>query len=131
MREAIVRAEQNRATELALAVIGGKWKLMILDFLAEDTRRFNQLQRLIPTVTPRMLTRQLRELETDRIVRRKVYPEVPPKVEYSLTDLGRSLMPLLQELRSWGSQYGVRYAAMTQPHTTADNGHACPPAPGW
>jgi DNA-binding HxlR family transcriptional regulator len=110
MRGAVARAEQNCPTELALEVVGGKWKLMILDHLAEDTHRFSELQRAIPGITPRTLSRQLRELETDRVVRRIVYPEVPPRVEYSLTALGRSLAPLLDELRRWGAQYGRRYA---------------------
>lgn len=110
MRDAVARAEQNCPTELALEVVGGKWKLMILDHLIDGPIRFNQLQREISGVTPRMLSRQLRELETDRLIRRTVYPEVPPRVEYTLTDLGRSLVPTLGELRRWGEEYGRRYA---------------------
>jgi DNA-binding HxlR family transcriptional regulator len=112
MRGAVARAEQNCPTELALAVVGGKWKLMILDHLVGHTHRFSELQRAIPGITPRMLSRQLRELESDRVVRRIVYPEVPPRVEYSLSALGRSLAPLLDELRRWGTQYGRRYAML-------------------
>ena len=114
MREAVARAERNCPTELALEVVGGKWKLVILDHLTDGAVRFSRLQREIPTVTPRMLARQLRELEADRLIRRTVYPEVPPKVEYSLTDLGRSLAPLLTELRSRGEQYGRRYASTSE-----------------
>jgi len=87
-------------------VVGGKWKAVILFRLMEGgTRRFNELRRLLPNVTQRMLTNQLRELERDGLVRRKIYPQVPPKVEYSLTDLGKTLAPALRELRSWGEKH--------------------------
>jgi DNA-binding HxlR family transcriptional regulator len=91
--------------EACLAVVGGKWKGVILFHLLGGTKRFNELMRLMPDVTQRMLTRQLRELEADRIVTRKVYPEVPPKVEYSLTEFGRTLEPILKSLQKWGSNY--------------------------
>lgn len=91
------------AIEAALDVIGNKWKGVILYHLLDGTKRFNELRRLIPSITPRMLTLQLRELEEDRIILRKVYPEVPPKVEYSLTELGQSLESILLSLREWGA----------------------------
>lgn len=91
--------------EACLEVIGGKWKGVILFHLLGGTRRFNELQRLMPSVTQRMLTRQLRELEKDQVVTRKVYAEVPPKVEYSLTEFGKTLEPALQMLQGWGSEY--------------------------
>ncbi|TCS73001.1 HxlR family transcriptional regulator [Sulfuritortus calidifontis] len=91
--------------EACLAVVGGKWKGVILFHLLGGTKRFNELMRLMPDVTQRMLTRQLRELEADRIVVRKVYAEVPPKVEYSLTEFGRTLEPILKSLQKWGSNY--------------------------
>lgn len=91
--------------EACVEVIGGKWKGVILFHLLGGTRRFNELQRLVPGITQRMLTRQLRELEADQIVLRRVYAEVPPKVEYSLTDFGRSLEPVLKTLQGWGMQH--------------------------
>lgn len=91
--------------EAALDIIGGKWKGVILYHLRGETRRFNELRRLIPDVTQRMLTKQLRELEQCRIVRRKIYREIPPKVEYSLTEFGETLTPILESLAIWGSEY--------------------------
>ncbi len=91
--------------EACLEVIGGKWKGVILFHLLGGTKRFGQLSRLMPAVTQRMLTRQLRELEADGIVVRAAYPEVPPRVEYSLSPFGKTLAPVLQVLRGWGSEY--------------------------
>ncbi|EKE75505.1 winged helix-turn-helix transcriptional regulator [Gallaecimonas xiamenensis] len=86
-------------------VIGGKWKSLILYHLMSGTRRFNELRRLMPEVTQRMLTLQLRELEADNVIARKVYREVPPKVEYSLTPLGLTLAPLISAMRDWGATH--------------------------
>jgi Predicted transcriptional regulators len=88
-----------------LDLIGGKYKALILWHLMHSTLRFGEIQKLIPQSTPKMLTQQLRELEKDKLVRRKVYPVVPPKVEYSLTKLGVSLEPTLRSMFSWGSKY--------------------------
>ncbi|OXM83621.1 winged helix-turn-helix transcriptional regulator [Paenibacillus rigui] len=97
----------NCEKELTLAVIGGKWKLIILWHLGlEGTKRFSELKKLIPSITQKMLTNQLRELEEDLLVARKVYAEVPPRVEYSLTEYGESLMPILRLMYSWGKDYG-------------------------
>jgi DNA-binding HxlR family transcriptional regulator len=85
-----------------LEVVGGRWKAVILFHLMNGTKRFGELRRLLPSATQRMVTRQLRELESDGVVRRVVYPEVPPKVEYSLTEFGRSLVPVLIAMRDWG-----------------------------
>lgn len=84
-------------------VIGGKWKSLILFHLMSGTKRFNEIRRLIPDITQRMLTLQLRELETDGVIHREIYREVPPKVEYSLTELGNSLAPLVSAMREWGA----------------------------
>ncbi|AJE80457.1 MarR family transcriptional regulator [Streptomyces albus] len=91
--------------EAALEVIGGKWKLVILRHLLEGTRRFGELDKALPGITPRMLTRQLRELEADGLVLRTVYPQVPPKVEYSVTEIGESLRALTDQLEQWGHRY--------------------------
>lgn len=94
--------------EACLDLIGGKWKSVILFHLLGGTRRFNELRRLLPKVTQRMLTRQLRELEADHVIVRTVYPEVPPKVEYSLSELGRSMEPIIRMLQKWGMEYMSR-----------------------
>lgn len=91
--------------EATLELIGGKYKALILWHLADRKLRFSQLRREIGGITPKMLTQQLRELETHALIHREVFPIVPPKVEYSLTDLGRSLIPLLVAMRDWGSGY--------------------------
>ncbi|WP_336083133.1 winged helix-turn-helix transcriptional regulator [Nocardia sp. SSK8] len=89
--------------DAALDVVGGKWKALILWALSTGTQRFGELKRLVPGVTEKMLIQQLRELEHDGIVRREIYPQVPPKVEYSLTELGVSLNAALVTLGSWGN----------------------------
>ncbi len=105
-RMAINPEELNCEKELTLSVIGGKWKLIILWILGtEGTKRFSELKKRLPRITQKMLTNQLRELEEDRLIERKVYPEVPPRVEYSLTEHGESLMPVLQMMYEWGKNY--------------------------
>ncbi|MFC4401975.1 winged helix-turn-helix transcriptional regulator [Gracilibacillus xinjiangensis] len=91
---------------LALTVIEGKWKLIILCHLErEGTKRFGELKKMIPNITQKMLTNQLRELEHDGLVHREVYPVVPPKVEYSLTEQGQHLLPILHKLEDWGRDF--------------------------
>lgn len=87
-----------------LAMIGGRWKPLIMYHLKEGTRRFNELRRLAPGATQRMLTLHLRELERDGLVLRTIYAQVPPKVEYSLTAEGRSLVPVLNAMADWGAE---------------------------
>ncbi len=92
--------------DATLAVIGGKWKPLIIYALSDETLRFSQLlDKLQPRITQRMLTKQLRQLEEDGLVTRKVYTQVPPKVEYSLTEMGKSLMPILDQLCDWGYEH--------------------------
>jgi DNA-binding HxlR family transcriptional regulator len=95
--------------KLTADIIGGKWKPLILFYLEGKTRRFGELQKLIPGMTKKMLTQHLRELERDEIVHRKVYAEVPPKVEYSLTRHGESLKPILKLMSAWGAKHRARY----------------------
>lgn len=96
------------AVEATLALIDGKWKGVVLHHLGEGTLRFNALRRRLPNCTQRMLTNQLRELEADGLIARKIYPEVPPKVEYSLTAKGRSLAPVIAALKAWGDTHVLR-----------------------
>ena len=91
--------------ELAIRIIGGKWKPVIIWHLRDSKKRFGELKREIKGITVKMLAQQLRELEQDGLVDRKMFYEVPPRVEYSLTDLGRSLEPALRELGAWGKKY--------------------------
>ena len=86
-------------------IVGGKWKLPILWHLSRRKTRFNELQRKLVTITQRTLTLQLRELERDGMVLRKIYPEVPPRVEYSLTELGNSIRPIIKDMCRWGAIY--------------------------
>lgn len=91
--------------ELTIDLIGGKWKAVLLWELSEKTLRFNELNRLFPSATRKMLTQQLKEMERDGLIYRKEYPQIPPKVEYSLTDFGRSFMPVLFSMNEWGKGY--------------------------
>ncbi len=88
-----------------LELIGGKYKALILWRLSEGPLRFTQLHKLIPPATPKMLTQQLRELESQELISRQVFPIIPPRVEYSLTELGKSLLPILVSMRDWGANY--------------------------
>lgn len=88
-----------------LELIGGKYKGLILWHLSEGILRFSELQKRIPNATAKMLTQQLRELESSELITRTVYPVIPPRVEYSLTELGKSLMPILAAMRDWGADY--------------------------
>jgi DNA-binding HxlR family transcriptional regulator len=105
----------NCPIEAAVDVFGGKWKALILWWLKDRTWRFAELRRQIPGITEKMLTQQLRELEADGIVDRRVYAAVPPKVEYSLTEYGRSLKRALRELCAWGREHIRRIGAVEIP----------------
>lgn len=91
--------------EATLTLIGGKYKALILWNLADGKLRFSQLRKVVSGATAKMLTQQLRELEAQELVHREIFPVIPPHVEYSLTDLGRSLMPILVAMRDWGADY--------------------------
>jgi DNA-binding HxlR family transcriptional regulator len=115
--DSVMRQQRHRSYELSsgcgveacLEVIGGKWKGVILHHLmTSGVLRFNEIQRLKPNLSPRVLTAQLRELEQDGVIERKVYPVVPPKVEYSLSKAGESLKPLLKAMQEWGDEHLLR-----------------------
>lgn len=95
----------NCPVDATLRLIGGKYKALILWHLVDGTMRHGEIRKLVPQATPKMLTQQLRELESDNLLTRKVYPVVPPKVEYSLTDFGKSLQPILTAMYDWGADY--------------------------
>ena len=98
-------SNEHCPVEATLELIGGKYKALILWHLSVKTLRFSELNKLLPTATAKMLTQQLRELEAHKLIHREVFPVIPPKVEYSLTELGRSLMPVLVAMRDWGANY--------------------------
>ena len=99
----------NCTVEAALALVGGKYKAIIVWWLDHrSTMRFSELQRAIPQATAKMLVQQLREMEGDELVSRKVYPVVPPKTEYALTDLGKSLVPIVKAMDKWGAAWFTR-----------------------
>ncbi len=91
--------------ETAITLLGSKWKLLILRELFKGMRRFGELSRSVPGISQKMLTQQLRQMEEDGLVNRKIYPEVPPRVEYSLTDIATSLKPVLDAMHKWGTKY--------------------------
>lgn len=91
--------------ETSIDVLAGKWKILILWYLKSEKKRFSELQKLLPRATQKMLIQKLRELEEDGIVHREVYPVVPPKVEYSLTEYGKTLIPILKKLYLWGDTH--------------------------
>lgn len=100
--------------EAALDVLGGKWKIIILWYLGEHVRRFGELKELIPAITEKMLTQQLRKLEHDSLVRRIVYAQVPPRVEYELTPYGETAKPIIDLLCDWGEEHCRRTDALVR-----------------
>lgn len=107
----------RHGVEASLEIIVGKWKpIILLHLLHGGTKRFGELKRLLPNITQKMLTKQLRELEEQDIVERKVYAEVPPKVEYSITEYGRGLSPVLQQMHEWGVAH-LEYMAEKKKHS--------------
>ena len=100
-----MKLTDNCPVEATLDLIGGKYKALILWHLSERKLRFSELRKVITTATPKILTQQLRELEYQALIHREVFAVVPPKVEYSLTELGRSQMPILVTMRDWGADY--------------------------
>ncbi|MFJ7977969.1 winged helix-turn-helix transcriptional regulator [Peribacillus sp. NPDC096379] len=108
----------NCEKELTLSIISGKWKMLIMWHLGkEGTKRFGELKSMMPGITQRMLVSQLRDLEDDLVVNREVFPVVPPKVEYSLTERGESLLPILDSMYEWGKDY-IETCLTNQPEKT-------------
>lgn len=100
------------ALDVTMDQVGGKWKTIVLWYLRKDRKRFSELRKLIPGITEKMLSMQLRQLEKDGFVSRKVHAEVPPRVEYALTPHGRTLLPLLEEIAAWGRMIGKKHGTM-------------------
>lgn len=105
--------------EATLAMIGGKYKILIVYFLINQTLRYSELQKLLPQASPKMLAQQLKELERDGLINRKLYPVVPPKTEYTLTELGKSLSPIILAIYQWGEQLFIN-AGLQNPCNTED-----------
>ncbi len=112
--------------EAALDVVGGKWKTMILWHLNLEPRRFGQLKRLLDGISEKMLIQQLRQLEADGVIHREVYPEVPPRVDYSLTKFGKTLIEALEPLCDWGAQHQSRIEATHRPDAGEHGGSFSP-----
>jgi DNA-binding HxlR family transcriptional regulator len=100
--------------DITMDYIGGKWKTVVLWYLRKGPKRFSELKKLIPDITEKMLSLQLKELEADGIISRKIYPEVPPKVEYSFTEEGKSLLPVLEAIATWGRKMGEKYGKIQE-----------------
>ncbi len=100
------------ALDVTMELVGGKWKTIVLWYLRKDKKRFSELRRSIPGITEKMLSMQLKQLEKDGLVSRKVFAEVPPRVEYTLTAHGRTLLPLLEEIAKWGRMIGKKYGKL-------------------
>lgn len=126
----LVRRSLGCAVEVTTAVMGGKWKPVILYQLLDGSKRFGELRKTFGGVSQRSLTLQLRELEADGIVHRQVFAEVPPRVEYSLTDYGRSLAPVLDAMRAWGLSYRDRVEGRAETGTTGAHWPSSASSPG-
>lgn len=100
----------NCPVTATVGVIGGKWKILILYLIGNDINRFGKLNMLLKDISKQMLTTQLRELERDGIIKRVIYPEIPPRVEYFLTEKGKALQPVFVALRDWGNRYEIQAA---------------------
>jgi DNA-binding HxlR family transcriptional regulator len=103
MDKLTARNVQNCPVTATMGVIGGKWKLLILYLIYNDINRFGKMGMVLKDISKQMLTTQLRELENDGIIERKIYPEIPPRVEYSFTEKGKTLLPIIDLMKEWGS----------------------------
>jgi DNA-binding HxlR family transcriptional regulator len=105
MNKSFLDSLQNCPVTATMDVIGGKWKLLILHLINNDINRFGRMGMILKDISKQMLTTQLRELENNGIIERKIYPEIPPRVEYFLTEKGRALRPVLDEMAKWGNEF--------------------------
>lgn len=121
LRDPVRRAYEVCPVEVSVAVLGGAWKMTIVKHLLDAPMRYGALGRAVGPVTPRVLTRQLRELESDGIVERAVFPEVPPKVVYSLTEQGKALAPFVEALNDWGKNYAEQMIVPRLPRSAGDS----------
>lgn len=96
---------ENCPVTATMGVIGGKWKILILYLIHNDINRFGKMGMILRDISKQMLTTQLRELESDGIIERKIYPEIPPRVEYSVTEKGRALLPIIELMKNWGNEH--------------------------
>ncbi|MBA2611856.1 MAG: helix-turn-helix transcriptional regulator [Bacteroidetes bacterium] len=102
------------AMDVAMSYIGGKWKTVVLWYLLDGPKRFSELKRAIPDITEKMLSLQLKKMEKDGILTRKIYAEVPPRVEYFLTKEGKTLIPMIKEIADWGKYMGKKYGEIIE-----------------
>jgi DNA-binding HxlR family transcriptional regulator len=105
---------QNCPVTATMAIIGGKWKILILYLIYNEINRFGKMGMILKDISKQMLTTQLRELENDGIIERKIYPEIPPRVEYSLTEKGKSLLPIIDLMKGWGNEHILKPDASLQ-----------------
>ncbi len=106
--------EYHCALDITMSFVGGKWKTVVLWYLRNEKKRFSELKALIPDITDKMLSLQLRALENDGLVQREIFPEVPPKVEYSLTDEGQTMIPVIEAIAKWGREKAERHGEMVK-----------------
>ena len=104
----------NCAMDVTMGYIGGKWKTVVLWYLIKGAKRFSELKKLIPGITEKMLSLQLKQLEKDGMVKRKVFAQVPPRVEYALSDEGRSMIPMLEAIALWGRTIGKKHGKLEE-----------------
>lgn len=109
---------QNCPVTATMAVIGGKWKLLILYLIYNDVNRFGKMGMILKDISKQMLTTQLRELENDGIIERKIYPEIPPKVEYFLTEKGKALLPVIEKMKDWGNEFCLTQSGLVETANT-------------
>ena len=110
---------ENCPVTATMGIIGGKWKILIVFLICNDINRFGKMGMVLKDISKQMLTTQLRELENDGILERKIYPEIPPRVEYFLTEKGKSLLPIIDMMKDWGKKYLLKEDAIEHAHAAS------------